>query len=304
MDGCIFGQPVLYFKYHSKEEERKMRNLTIMRAKSVVACAATMKVYIEDPESNDLTINGCSCRKLGNLKNGEVKTFEISEHAAKVFVIADKLSKGYASEYYPLEAGTEDVTLVGKNNFNPATGNAFRFDGVTDEEVLKHRKKGNKIGIIVLIAALLLGFAIGMLANRDSGEPKDFTVNGMQITLTDEFRKQSAAGFTAGYGSKEVAVLVLEEEFSLQAGFGDLTLREYADLVLKNSGYTTTIKTENGVTYFEYEATVDNGTVYHYVAAMYKGPDAFWLIQFATEKEDAAAYRDQIFTWAKSVTFE
>ena len=66
-----------------------MRNLTIMRAKSVVACAATMKVYIEDPMCDDLTINGLPCRFLGKLKNGEVKTFQIDESAAKVFVIAD-----------------------------------------------------------------------------------------------------------------------------------------------------------------------------------------------------------------------
>lgn len=285
-----------------------MRNLTIVRAKRFVACAASMKVYIEDPECNDLTINGCPCRKLGTLKNGEAKTFEISEAAAKVFVIADKLSKGYCSEYYPLEEGTEDITLTGKNCFNPAAGNAFRFDGVTDAAVLQNRKKGTKIGIVVLIAACIVGFAIGWFATTGllgaSGEAKDFEVNGMQITLTDEFRKQGASGFTAGYGSKDVAVLVLEEEFSLQAGFGDLTLQEYAQLVLKNNGYSSQIKTENGVTYFEYEATVSTGETYHYIAATYKGPDAFWLIQFATEKSDAAAYRDQIFTWAKSVTFE
>ena len=63
-----------------------MRNLTIRREKHFVASLATMKVYIEDPTANDLTINGVSCRKLGTLKNGEEKTFTIAEEAAKVFV--------------------------------------------------------------------------------------------------------------------------------------------------------------------------------------------------------------------------
>ena len=51
-----------------------MRNLTIKRTKSYVACLAKMKVYIEDRVSGDLVINGVSCRKLGTLKNGEEAT--------------------------------------------------------------------------------------------------------------------------------------------------------------------------------------------------------------------------------------
>ena len=60
-----------------------MRNLTIKRNKTFVACLAKMKVYIEDASANDLTINGIPCRKLGDLKNGEEKNFSIGENAAK-----------------------------------------------------------------------------------------------------------------------------------------------------------------------------------------------------------------------------
>ena len=284
-----------------------MRNLTIRREKHFVACLATMKVYIEDPTANDLTINGVSCRKLGTLKNGEEKTFAIAEDAAKVFVIADKLSKGFCSEYYPLPAGQEDMLLTGKNSFNLATGNAFRFDGVTDAEVLNHRKKGVRKGIVVLIIAAIIGFAMGYFfdfsVGTATGEPKTFSSNGMQITLTDEFRKQSAAGYTAGFGSKDVAVLVLKEGFTLQEGFDQLSLKEYGNLVLQNKGKNTTLKTENGVTYFEYDGTNGNDT-YHYIATIFKGPDAFWLIQFATKDSNAAEFRDEIFAWAKTITFE
>lgn len=54
-----------------------MRNLTIKRTKSFVACAARMKVYIEDPAAGDTTICGVVCRKLGDLKNGASETFLI-----------------------------------------------------------------------------------------------------------------------------------------------------------------------------------------------------------------------------------
>lgn len=285
-----------------------MRNLTIVRAKSFVGCAASIKVYIEDPMCDDLTINGCPCRFLGKLKNGEVKTFQIAEAAAKVFVITDKLSKGYCNEYCTLEEGTEDITLTGKNHFNPASGNAFRFDGVTDAEVLANRKKGTRKGIVVLIAACIVGFVIGMVISRGllngPAEPKTFEVNDMNITLTDDFRKQGASGFTAGFGTKDVAVLVLEEEFSLQQGFGDLSLKEYANLVVQNSGKGAKVQDKLDFSYFEFDAKVDNGETYHYIAVMYKGPDAFWLIQFATDKDKADEYRTDIFGWAASVTFD
>lgn len=118
-----------------------MRTLEIKRTKSFVGCAGTMKVYIEDPEVNDLVINGTPCRKLGTLKNGEEKKFSVGEQEAKVFVIADKLTKNYCNEFYKLPAGSEDIALSGKNHFNPGAGNPFQFDGQTDPEVLANRKK-------------------------------------------------------------------------------------------------------------------------------------------------------------------
>ena len=140
-----------------------MRNLTITRQKSFVASLAKMKVYIEDPEANELEINGVGCRKLGILKNGETATFPIGDQAAKVFVIADKVSRGFCCDYYPITAGTENVVLTGKNKFHPGAGNPFRFDGVTDPEVLENRKKGNGKGIVILIVSALVGAVVGLL---------------------------------------------------------------------------------------------------------------------------------------------
>ena len=138
-----------------------MRNLTIKRKKKSVACLVKMKVYIEDAQSNELIISGVPCRKLGDLKNGEEKTFEIGENAAKVFVIADTLSKDYCTEFYQLSEGQDDIVLTGENYFNPANGNAFRFDNNNSAEVLAARKKGNKKGTVILVIAIIVGFIIG-----------------------------------------------------------------------------------------------------------------------------------------------
>ena len=107
-----------------------MRNLTITRQKSFVGSAMKLKVYIEDAEAQELTISGVPCRKLGTLKNGETAGFVISDQAARVFVIADKASRNYSNDYYPVPAGTEDVTIAGKNKYNPFIGNPFRFECV------------------------------------------------------------------------------------------------------------------------------------------------------------------------------
>ena len=57
----------------------------------------------------------------------------------------------------------DGIFLTGKNKFHPGAGNPFRFDGVTDPEVLENRTKGNGKGIVILIVSALVGAAVGLL---------------------------------------------------------------------------------------------------------------------------------------------
>ena len=282
-----------------------MRNLTITRTKSFVACLGKMKVYIEDADSSELMINGVPCRKLGDLKNGETATFPISEQAAKVFVIADKARRNFSNDYYPLEAGTEDVTITGRNKYNPGAGNPFRFDGVTDPEVLASRKKGGRKGILILVAAFILGIFIGLAKNNARlVEPQDFSAAGMTITLNDQFDEVSYEGFTQCFESKSVAVFTLKEDFSLMPGLEDYTLEDYADLVLSANGMLPEeLKEEDGILYFDYVTQGGDGEDYYYVATLHKGSDAFWLIQFATPAGNQDKLHDQFIDWAQTVKF-
>ena len=271
-----------------------------------------MKVYIEDYASGEIMINDTPCRKIGVLKNGEEKTFEISENASKVFVIAGKMSKNFCNDFYNIPAGEEDIYLSGQNRYNLASGNAFRFDGVADEEVLQNRKKGTKIGVVVLIAAIIVGGILGYLAtsgilsSSTKEKPKDFSTNGMTITLTDNFRKTVVPDYTACYESKDVAVFVVKEEFDLFDGFGDYTLEEYGTLIIEGNALDSSVKLQNknGLTSFEYQAiSEEDGKLYNYYVVVYKASDAFWMIQFVTVKSNSQSYQKSIIDWAKSVTF-
>ena len=281
-----------------------MRNLTITRAKSFVACLGKMKVYIEDPMNGDTVISGVNCRKLGDLKNGETVTFPIGEEAARVYVIADQMSKNYSNDYYPLEAGTEDVVLTGKNHFNPGAGNPFRFDGVTDETVLANRKKGGRMGIVILILAAIFGAIMGRSCARVV-QPQDFTVDNMTITLNSEFRTADYEGFTKCYESYNMGVSVLKESFSQYPILEDYTLEEYGDAVMWANGLTDSSLTPYAdFMYFTYTSTDDAGNTFGYLATVHKGSDGFWLIQFSTLEEKYPDYESQFLHWADSVKFD
>ena len=294
-------------------KEKNMRKLTLQRKKSFVGCLATMKIYVEDAAAGELVIGGVLCRKLGTLKNGEKKTFEIGFETVKVFAIADSLSKDYCNEYYQVPAGEEDVFLSGANKFNPASGNAFQFDGNDSAQILQNRNKNTKKGLVVLIVAIVVGTVVGgaigagLVKNMFSSpkvEPKAFSDNGMNITLTNEFRELEAEAFTHCYESSTVAVLVSKEAFTLQEGSEGYTLQQYAELVLQNNSLSATEFSRDGLVGFEYEATnADTKETFRYISYVYKSDDAFWLVQFAGTPENVEAQTAQIGEWAKSVSF-
>lgn len=258
-----------------------MRNLTITREKSFVGCAMKMKIYLEDTQSGTLEINGVPCRELGRLKNGEMQTFVIGDEAARVFVIADQLSKKFCNDFYQIPAGTEDVVLSGKARWNPATGNAFWFNGVTDQEVLENRKKGTRRGIAVLCGALVLGLAIGLGVGMGwfsgGNTPKTFTSDDFQITLTQEFQEMEMTGYNACYGTEDAVVFALKEEFELYDGLDAYTLEQYGELVIANNGLegTATLETVESLSCFEYQYSGIDEEEYHYFVTLFKTDDAF-----------------------------
>ena len=287
-----------------------MRELTIKRKKSFVASLAKLKAYIEDP-AGELDITGIKCRLLGTLANGEEKSFYIEENAAKVFVIADKMSRDYCYDCRNLPEGNEDIYLTGKNAFNPATGNAFRFEGGTDEEIAKRHKESKKGGLIVLITAIVIGLTAGWIIgsgvtySKKKATPKDFSYEEMTITLTALFKEEEVEGRTV-FTSNDVAVFVLRENFV--AGDIDLsgyTVRGYAELARENNPVMAdaTYEETDGVPNMVYTYAGDDGKTYVYFTTFYKSSDAFWIVQYFVNESGYESRKPKFIEWAKTVHF-
>ena len=157
-----------------------------------------------------------------------------------------------------------------------------------------------KILSLVLTLVMLVTFASCGEAN-----PKNFSAQGMTVTLTDAFKENTQAGYTVCYESSEVAVFILKESFSLQAGVENLTLDEYADLVRQSnaSKSPTEIAKQDGFYTMEYNFLNESeNQTYSYYCTMFKGTDAFWLVQFACKEGDYASYKETFLNWAKTIT--
>lgn len=286
-----------------------MRNLILTRNKSFVGCAVKLKVYISDPVQNELTIHNIPCRLLGTVKNGETVVFPVSDSPARVFVIADKLSKDLRCEYCDLPEGDQDIRLAGKCRFDPYGGNPFHFEG--NAVPAKAKRRSWIIGISAVLAGVIIGLGatvVPKLAKQKAlAEPKVFAAEGMRITLTKAFSEMDATeyGFNLGYASNDTAIFVMKEEFTLSADFEELTLDEYAQLVLNNNGMSNGRPyTAEGFTVYEYtEVSMTDGKTYSYLIVFLKGPDAFWMFEFSTAEDRADAMRQTYLDYARTITF-
>lgn len=132
-----------------------------------------------------------------------------------------------------------------------------------------------------------------------------YSADGMTITMDEGFEASEYYGMTY-YDSEDVQVYVAKEEFSLLEEKGEetnLAVKEYADFLLKSISITAEIKTEDGLTYFEYSKKPES-TEYSYFVTVHKTDDAFWYFTFTCEKSLIKAYRSTFEKWARSIVFD
>lgn len=161
---------------------------------------------------------------------------------------------------------------------------------------------------LALILALSLcacggGELVSDLLDKEP-ESKTFEVNGMSITLTDEFRETEMEGKDACYLTDSVGVVVTSEAYSAFTDIGyeidDITLEQYAEWVLIAGGYSDSeVKEKDGIVYFIY----DGGNNFTYYGCVFKAEENFVTVNFYTTSSEFDSMEDTFAEWAQTITF-
>lgn len=284
-----------------------MRRLTMARTNSYVDMLTTLHIYIEDSATGDTLINGIYCRKIGELANGERKTFEIEETAVKIFAILGNVCMDVYDEYYQLPEGSDHVFLSGQNTIHPTDGHMFRFDQNKNQQRKMSIKKKRTILTISIAASLVLVclLVVAFWPKGPSSGQKHFVHGDMCITLTDEFEEVTVPGYVAAYMTEHIEVGVKRQEFYQHAALKNYTAKQYAQGMMSQNGIKSSVVSKPGnIAYFIYtERNVEKGITYQFYCYVYKTTDAFWVIQFDVPLEQVARYDEDIHKWARSVDF-
>lgn len=167
-------------------------------------------------------------------------------------------------------------------------------------------KKTFKILSLIMVFAFL--FLSASCAEKDEGvAPKDFSSNGMTITLTNEFSQKDEEGFTVCFDSGAIVIFCLREEFQIKNGLFEMSAEDYAQSVREVNADldTSDVYTKDGYAYIEYDFNnLLLGKTFSYYCTVFKTEDAFWMIQFSCEKFAYETFKPKFEGWAKTIVFE
>ena len=158
--------------------------------------------------------------------------------------------------------------------------------------------------IAILLAVLMLTLS---LASCGLMGEKTFTKDGISITVKGFFTEQNDLNkdYNLILISPDAGVMILKEtfeEFEKADLDTDMSVKEYADIVMFGNGLSGDPTEEDGMTYFTYTEEVD-GTEFTYMGFCFRGTDAYWLVQIYCATADYEAKKPDMMDWAKSVTF-
>ena len=281
-----------------------MRYLTVQRTKSAIDFFVKIKVYIEDPTSNEILIQGVPCRKIGELKNGEHQSFMIGDEKLRIYIMSMKIDKNICPDFYEIPAGTENVFLTCKFTWHPLLGDICRFEGFPTEEMKYRRKQCLKKGfwivpLTIIIYAVLIIAVLKIPFNKP--QPKVFTNCGMSITLNEDFVTEDKNDVYAVYTSNEIFIGIARAPLG---NFADCSAAEFCDKRIETNRFDTVTQQKDGLTFYEYEVTYSKNNQWHHITFVYKTDEPFYLANFSIRKDLYDDYKDDIFEYAKSVTFQ
>lgn len=155
--------------------------------------------------------------------------------------------------------------------------------------------------ISVLFIALVIFILSSVFFNKEFNNEKVFTADDMSITLTNDFYEKSQVNYKTTYISEEIVIYVIKEDFSF---FEDpnISLEEYADIIIYNNEIDSEVKQRDGLTCFT-SIWPGQGNPLKNLGVVYRGDNAFWFFQFVCFEDEYDLYEDTIIDFAKSISF-
>lgn len=147
-------------------------------------------------------------------------------------------------------------------------------------------------------------FAILMLFSLSACGDDVYTVKELSITLPNDFVEMPSISFTACFETvdeddSEAVLIIREKEETVfkVAGKTDVSVEEYAALVIKANGMGFKPSQKDGIVYYTYEKND-----LFYLVTLHRSEDCYWLVQFVTPSKGLGS-TDKYFKYAKSITF-
>ena len=159
--------------------------------------------------------------------------------------------------------------------------------------------------IISLLLCFVIIISVCSCADITDSETSAHEKEEFSINIPDMFEdKTEGTGYAALYVYSDVYVWAIKDAFSGLDGSVNWELDYYANTIhmVNEQNSPKPLYKENGLTLMEY--TVFNESknkTFTYLTSMYKGSDAFWMVQFVCEDKNFEEYKPSFIEWAESV---
>ena len=157
--------------------------------------------------------------------------------------------------------------------------------------------------VILTISSMGCGFI-----DRLTLMPRKYKKDGLTISLPGVFKEntevEASWGYNSCYESNNIVIYTIKDSFSEKKRLEELTIDDYASLIYK-ANYSKDLNgivKIDGLTTIEYEDIMKESNVtYISFVTLFKGKDAFWIVQFMCPKEMYDTYKPDFIKWAKTV---
>jgi hypothetical protein len=157
---------------------------------------------------------------------------------------------------------------------------------------------------LAMALCLITVFSVCACGNLLTADAEKHEKEQFSISIPDIFEEKTDTGYDAFYVYGDVFVWAIKDPFIGVDGSSEWDVAHYANTIytlnMPNSPKPVTV--EEGLTIMEY--TVFNPSrnkTYTYLTSMYKGSDAFWMVQLVCLDKDFGEYRPKFIEWAKTV---